>query len=200
MAHSSVLFIAISLGVAGCARGPAQPSSQSSEAIASLQEGPLSAPARVGETAPGPRAPEGALTELADAPRHAQDAQNAALGEYVLPASEPASVPAPQVQSPDPDFAKFKHVSRSLEGEADVGGPIDQGTGALDRQMTERIRKAVRADPLLSYNAKAISIVTKDGHVTLKGVVNNSKERAALEQIASHAVGADKMSSELKVK
>lgn len=186
MARSLRVLFTISMGLAGCARGPAQPT-QGSEAIASLQQAVvLPASSSGGEPA-----------TLAEAPRHAQDSQNATVGEYVVSASEPSK---PQAHGVDPDFAQFDAVKRSLDGNAEPSEASVQGTSELDRKVTERIRKAVLSDPRLSYNAKAISIVTKDGHVTLRGVVNNSKERAALEEIAARAVGSDKMDSEVKVK
>lgn len=189
MARSAAVIVAISMGMAGCARGPAQPTAQGSEAIASLQRDALPGAPSAGESA-----------TLADAPRHAQDSQNATVGEYVLPPSEPPSASTKPVHGPDPDFAEFDVIKRSLEGDSELSGPGDQGTSELDRKMTERIRKAMLSDPRLSYNAKSIGIVTKDGRVTLKGIVNNSKERIALEEIAARAVGSDRMVSEVKIK
>jgi hypothetical protein len=189
MARSTVTVIAISMTVAGCAHGPEQPSVQSSEAIASVEQVTLPQASNEGEP-----------TTLNDAPRHAQDSQNATVGEYVLPANEQPSTTAPQVQTPDPDFAKFDEIRRRVDGEPELGGPSDQGTSEIDRKLTERIRKAVLSDPRLSYNAKNIKIVTRDGQVTLRGTVNNAKERAALEEIATRASGSDRVDSEVKVK
>jgi osmotically-inducible protein OsmY len=189
MARSCMVLFTISIGLVGCARGSTQPTIQSSESMASLRRAEAPAGSSAGE-----------ITTLAEAPRHAQDSRNATVGEYVLPATQQPSASKPQAHETDPDFSKFDAVKRNLEGTTEPSRPSSQGTSELDRKLTASIRKAMLTDPRLSYNAKAISIETRDGHVTLRGVVNNSKERAALAEIAARTVGLDKVDSEVKVK
>lgn len=67
---------------------------------------------------------------------------------------------------------------------------LDQGGSAEDREITQKIRKAVVADDSLSFTAKNVKIITIDGKVTLRGPVESSSERAAIGAAAKRVAGA----------
>ena len=77
--------------------------------------------------------------------------------------------------------------------------PLDQSESTADRELVQRIRKAVVADDSLSFTAKNVKIITRDGRVTLRGPVNNAHEKAAIEQTARDAAGPKSVTSELEI-
>ena len=68
-----------------------------------------------------------------------------------------------------------------------------------DRDVTQKIRKAVVDDSALSSNAHNCKIVVTNGVVTLVGPVANTAERARVEQIAAAVVGGHKVVNQLDV-
>jgi osmotically-inducible protein OsmY len=77
--------------------------------------------------------------------------------------------------------------------------PLDQSNREEDIGLTQRIRKAVMADDSLSFTAKNSKIITRDGHVTLRGVVNSSAEKATIYKCAVAVAGAGLVTNELAV-
>jgi len=77
--------------------------------------------------------------------------------------------------------------------------PMDQGSGAVDMDLTQRIRKAVLADASLSFEAKNVKIITQNGHVTLRGAVNTSREKDVIGKAANRAAGMDHVTNQLEV-
>ena len=70
---------------------------------------------------------------------------------------------------------------------------------AADRDLTKRIRQAVVADKSLSTYAHNVKIVTRGGQVTLKGPVNSEAEKQAIEQKATAAAGAGKVTNDISI-
>lgn len=67
--------------------------------------------------------------------------------------------------------------------------PADQSNSAADLELASRIRKALVADESLSTNAKNVKIVTVNGDVTLRGLVNDGREREAVIHVAKQVAG-----------
>lgn len=88
------------------------------------------------------------------------------------------------------------------EGDEEEGKltPVDQGTSDADVKTTKDIRAAVVKEESLSFNAKNIKIITRDGHVTLRGVVESSNERETIVKIAGQHVSPDEVTNSLTVK
>jgi len=74
-----------------------------------------------------------------------------------------------------------------------------QKQNKADRQLTQQIRKAVEADKTLSMAAHNVTIVSRDGTVTLKGSVKTDEEKKAIEDKATELAGAGKVTSEITV-
>jgi osmotically-inducible protein OsmY len=91
----------------------------------------------------------------------------------------------------------------SAKNERDMDGktltPEDQGNGDADLKLTKDIRSAVVASDL-SFNAKNIKIISKDGQVVLRGVVQTSDEHQAVLKLAKDAAGSSKIIDQLEVK
>lgn len=130
-------------------------------------------------------------------------------------------VKAPQHKSGEsPDYndktvsAKLREFRDSIGGdvtapdntannETDAAGksltPVDQGNSEADLATTKNIRSAVIGTDL-SFNAKNVKIITKDGNVTLRGVVNNHEEHKEIVAIAEKHAGESKVHDQLTVK
>jgi hypothetical protein len=77
---------------------------------------------------------------------------------------------------------------------------IEQGTNERDRRMTQRIRQALIKDDALSFTAKNVQIVTRDGNVILRGLVMHDKERKSIEETARGYAGGGKVYNLLQLK
>jgi hypothetical protein len=76
--------------------------------------------------------------------------------------------------------------------------PGDQGQNRSDIDTTAAIRKRV-VDMDLSTNAENAKIITENGNVTLRGVVESDEEKQTLERIAREIAGEGKVTNELQV-
>src|SRR5437660_10821101 len=56
-----------------------------------------------------------------------------------------------------------------------------QKENPADRDLTQRIRRALMQDKTLSTYAHNVKVVTQSGHVTLKGPVRSEDERKRVE-------------------
>ena len=75
----------------------------------------------------------------------------------------------------------------------------DQSNDRADINLTAQIRKMVVADDSLSMLAKNVKIITVNGAVTLRGPVENEKEKASIEAHARNT-GAKQITNELEIK
>jgi hyperosmotically inducible periplasmic protein len=77
--------------------------------------------------------------------------------------------------------------------------PPDQSNASADVELVARIRKALVADDSLSTNAKNVKIVTESGGVTLRGPVNDAREREVVVREAKQAAGSRNIVDQLDV-
>lgn len=68
-----------------------------------------------------------------------------------------------------------------------------------DREITQKIRRAVIADKSLSTNARNVKIITVGGMVTLKGPVRSEEEKNAIEEKAAGIVGKTNIKNEIGI-
>lgn len=78
-------------------------------------------------------------------------------------------------------------------------GAMDQGGSVRDRDISAQVRRELVADPNLSLKAKNVTIVTRDGVVTLKGPVASAEEKMAVASYAKRAAGPDAIDDRLEV-
>ena len=78
--------------------------------------------------------------------------------------------------------------------------PMDQGGSKGDRDITAAIRRDVVGDKSLSFSGKNVKIITKDGHVTLRGQVKTDAEKATIDTKARNAAGVLDVDNQLEVK
>jgi osmotically-inducible protein OsmY len=54
-------------------------------------------------------------------------------------------------------------------------------------------------DPALSATAKNIKVITTNGHVTLRGPVKTTQEKAKIDQLAKSAAGGAQIEDQLEI-
>jgi len=74
-----------------------------------------------------------------------------------------------------------------------------QGETKNDRDITQKIRRAIVTDKSLSTNAHNVKIITVGGMVTLKGPVRSEEEKKAVEEKAASIVGNANIKSEIGI-
>lgn len=99
-------------------------------------------------------------------------------------------------KSTQPDNTKVNERDRNSAALT----PVDQGNGESDLKLTQQIRQAVMSDKSLSFTAKNVKIITKDGKVTLRGPVKTAEERAAIEAHARRVAGSSPIDNQIEVK
>lgn len=184
-------FVAlICLSVIGCSRQ--SPPAETASNYDSEQLQPASR-----EGAPGERTDTGLSPQPApqSAPAPATARTDATpSGSMARPATpEPAQPGTPAGTQPDNTQVNERDRTASLT-------PLDQGNGEADLKLTQLIRKAVMDDDRLSFTAKNVKVITKDGKVTLRGPVKTAEERAAIEADARKAAGTAPIDNQIEVK
>ena len=81
----------------------------------------------------------------------------------------------------------------------DLPTPMDQGNGSSDLKTTQQLREALIADESLSFVAKNVAVITKDGTVTLRGRVRSEIERENVETKAQRLAGLNDVDSRLEL-
>jgi osmotically-inducible protein OsmY len=69
-----------------------------------------------------------------------------------------------------------------------------------DRQIMQKIRKAVVDDKSLSTYAHNVKIISEHGKVTLKGTVHTEAEKQNIEAKATEVAGTGNVTNQLMVK
>jgi sporulation protein YlmC with PRC-barrel domain len=77
--------------------------------------------------------------------------------------------------------------------------PMYQGNSQADIDTTAQIRKEIIAADGMSTNAKNVKIITMDGHVTLRGLVNSADEKRQIGDIANRIARAANVNNQLEI-
>jgi hyperosmotically inducible periplasmic protein len=193
------LFLIGSLALAACASDNTPPAASASTVAEATNEpnygpdfapassdGLASAPAEKRRTAT-PTQPAPAL----DAPRDEREAINPTTTNAAAAPTDRSSAPAT-----DADNSRVNTRDRSSAALT----PMDQGSSAADRTITQQIRQDLMKDKTLSFTAKNVKVITINGKVTLRGPVKSEAERSAIEAAARRAVGASgQVESQLEI-
>lgn len=78
--------------------------------------------------------------------------------------------------------------------------PLDQSNKPEDLKITQAIRKAVIADETLSMSAKNVRIITAEGKITLRGMVNSDEEKKTVLAHAKTSAGTAQVVNQIEVK
>jgi osmotically-inducible protein OsmY len=124
----------------------------------------------------------------------------AASKEQVAP--EAQDVVEERVEIPEPRVRRETAAAggTGLSDPPPVSEAMEQGTSEADRRIRQEIRRALIEDDSLSFTAKNIQIITRDGNVVLRGQVMNNKERKRIEEIARERAGVGSVDNRLQLK
>jgi hyperosmotically inducible protein len=116
-----------------------------------------------------------------------------ALGFLSIQAPRPAVAQTPQTQ---PDNTKVNQQDRSK-----TQPTADQAKNTVnDRDIMQKIRKAVMDDKTLSTYAHNVKIISQHGKVTLKGPVRSEEEKATINRLATGVAGEGNVTDQITVK
>lgn len=73
-------------------------------------------------------------------------------------------------------------------------------SASSDRDIMQKIRKALMDDTSLSGDVKNVKVMAQNGKVTLKGTVHSEEDKKSVEQKATEVAGAGNVTNELTVK
>ena len=96
-----------------------------------------------------------------------------------------------------PDADNTGRNVRDRNAQAVTSG--NQMENEMDRTITQKIRQAVMDDDSLSTDAKNIKIITINGIVTLRGPVNNDRERNEIGKKARAISGVKNVENQLEI-
>ena len=74
-----------------------------------------------------------------------------------------------------------------------------QKENATDREITQKIRRALMDDKSLSTYAHNVKVVAQDGQVTLKGPVRSEDEKKTIEAKATEVAGVGRVINQLSI-
>jgi hyperosmotically inducible periplasmic protein len=106
----------------------------------------------------------------------------------------PASVPASTNIAPSPLEIDADNSTSNVHDSNDTAALPES---EQDAQITADIRSKI-IEARLSVNAQKVKVITRDGRVTLRGLVDNSEEKTRIEELARNVAG-DKINSELEI-
>ena len=88
--------------------------------------------------------------------------------------------------------------ARDRDGATKTSG--DQSENEADRALTQKIRQAITSDDALSTNGQNVKIITRDGKVTLRGLVKSAKEKADIAAKATQIAGVKQVDNQLELR
>jgi osmotically-inducible protein OsmY len=107
----------------------------------------------------------------------------------------PAAVSAQSASQAPPDNTKVNTRDRAASAKT----ADQQGNSEADLDLTQKIRHAIVTDKALTTYAHNIKVITRDGHVTLKGPVHTTEEKSALEAKATEIAGTGNVTNRISV-
>ena len=99
----------------------------------------------------------------------------------------------------DAPYAAAESGKTTRAGDSRALPALQQGSSQADTDITAAIRQEITANPALSVNAKNIIIITNNGHVTLRGPVDNGSEKQIIGEVAEKLAPSGSADNELEV-
>ena len=88
-------------------------------------------------------------------------------------------------------------VNAATQSQNATAGAAQQSNQSSDIAITRDIRRALIKDKSLSIAAHNVTIITKDGKVTLKGRVKSDAEKQTVESAATNVAGQGNVDDQL---
>jgi hyperosmotically inducible protein len=98
-------------------------------------------------------------------------------------------------QAPAPDNTTVNKRDRAK----DAATADQQKENSSDREITQKIRRALMDDKTLSTYAHNVKVIAQDGQVTLKGPVRTEEEKKIVEAKATEVAGEGHVVNEMSV-
>ena len=98
-------------------------------------------------------------------------------------------------QAPAPDNTKVNQRDRAK----DAATADQQKENSSDREITQKIRRALMDDKTLSTYAHNVKVIAQDGQVTLKGPVRTQEEKGIVEAKATEVAGEGHVINQMSV-
>jgi osmotically-inducible protein OsmY len=109
--------------------------------------------------------------------------------------------PVSDANSATPTTADADNTAKNARDRNDATlTPGDQGNSPADREITQKIRKALIGASGYSTTANNIKIITANGQVTLRGPVKTEAEKMGIVTIAKSVAGESNVEDQLEVK
>jgi osmotically-inducible protein OsmY len=105
------------------------------------------------------------------------------------PANQPGPYQGPAQPVASTPSTAADNTARNAQDGANEPTPLDQGNSMEDIRITQQIRRGLMNDGDLSTDAQNIKVITRDGHVVLRGPVKDAAESAAVYKIAVGVAG-----------
>jgi hyperosmotically inducible periplasmic protein len=93
--------------------------------------------------------------------------------------------------------AAARPANAAMQSQNAVAGAAQQSNQSSDLTITRNIRRALVKDKSLSVEAHNVTIITKDGKVTLKGRVESAAEKQTVESAANNVAGVGNVDDQL---
>ena len=74
-----------------------------------------------------------------------------------------------------------------------------QKENSNDRELTQKIRRALMDDKTLSTYAHNVKVIAQDGQITLKGPVRTEDEKKTVEAKATEVAGAGHVTNQISI-
>lgn len=124
-----------------------------------------------------------------------------------IPTNNPPVAPPPAAHAPAPDETPLTLTPASGVGEPRAASAqlvpsapqSDKPQTTSDQESIREIRALLAQDRALAPMAARVNIVARSGRVWLRGQVNTSEQRAAIEKAARRAAGVIDVNNELVV-
>jgi hyperosmotically inducible periplasmic protein len=98
-------------------------------------------------------------------------------------------------QAPPPDNTKVNKQDRAK----DAVTADQQKENSSDREITQKIRRALMDDKTLSTYAHNVKVIAQEGQVTLKGPVRSEDEKKTVEAKATEVAGVGHVINQLSI-
>lgn len=108
----------------------------------------------------------------------------------------PLQDPSARPEAPPPTPASPANPPAQPQDTTDASG---QSNAPSDLDLLQKVRLAIANEASLSNTAKAVSVITRSGRVTLRGNVTSDTEKERLLDLAREAAGQDSVDDELEV-
>jgi hypothetical protein len=115
------------------------------------------------------------------------------------PKTTPTPTPAPK-PLPDPDQGADKSAQKAPDLKPPEPKVPEQTAQDSDRLLVEQVRKALTNDPSTALIAPDIQVSAQSGTVTLRGDVQNEKDKSAIETVVKDVPGVRELKDEIEVK